>query len=61
MFVLQRKREEKGEIQRYKAQFFVCGNKVQHNEEESFSPVMYFTIVKIILSMASQSGGKKKH
>lgn len=53
-FVLKRERNESGEIKKYKARLVVFGNEEVKNDEESFSPVPDFTIIKLILFIAAQ-------
>lgn len=59
-YALQRKRDGTGNISKYKARFVVCGNE-EHNENEAFSPLADFTVVKLILCLALQNKWKVRH
>lgn len=53
-FVLRHKRDHRGEIKKFKARLVVCGNKQKKIDLEIFSPVVDYTLIKIILCLDVQ-------
>ena len=54
--ILKRKRSSSGRIVRYKARLRISGNQDDADIDHTFAPVVYFTIVRLILSIAAQMG-----
>lgn len=48
-FVLRRKRDDNGILQRYKARSVVCGNEEMASDIDTFSPVVDYVVAKLIL------------
>lgn len=60
-FVLKRKCDQNKTITKHKARFVVCGNEETENEEESFSSVPDFSVLKLVMSIAKQRGWCERH
>lgn len=56
MWILKKNRTAEGEISRYKARLVICDNQDDATLVNTFSPVMDFTVVRLILAVASQKG-----
>lgn len=53
-FVLKKKRDSDGTVAKYKAQLVVFGNEVADYFDDSFAPVVDFTLVKLFLAISVQ-------
>lgn len=53
-FVLKKKRKSDGTVAKYKARLVVCGNEDVDYIDDSFAPVVDFTLVKLFLAIAVQ-------
>lgn len=51
-FVLKLKPNELGVIDRYKARLEVCGKEEDRTEHDCFSPVVGYTVIKLLLYQA---------
>ena len=55
-WVLKRTRGKGGNIDQYKARLVFCGNQEKKFQHEVFAPVADFSVVRLMLSIAVQSG-----
>lgn len=53
-FVLHRKHDEYGMVSRHKAILVVCGNEEWDYQNDKFSPVVDFTVAKLIICLFLQ-------
>lgn len=60
-FVLKRKTHSAGEKSNSTMRFVVRGNGKYEDEEDTFTPVSYFTVIKLVLCMAEHSGYHHRH
>lgn len=58
-FMLVRKRDETGKIQKYEAHVIVCENEEEELAQVSFSPVAAFKIIKLVLRLTVHRGWQK--
>lgn len=59
--ILRRKQNCNDNINKYKARFVPYGSKGVGNEEEKLSPILEFSIIKLIISVARWRGWHAKH
>lgn len=59
-FVLRRKRKDDGYIEKYKVGLVVCSNKENNNDNDFCPPVVDYTVIKLLQSVAIQKRWKVK-
>lgn len=59
--VLKRKRDENGDIAKYKARLVICENEEERCQEDTFSPVAHQFMIKLILCLSLQQEWIARH
>lgn len=60
-FVPNRTVDKMGRVPKYKVRLAVCKNGQTDSDDETFSPLLYFSAIRLILALAAQRVRHKRH